>query len=132
VRMPEAVSRLMSTVLVIEDIADNARLASRVLSAHGFTVLHSSDALSGFHMAVDQHPDIILVDVGLPDNDGLTLVGWMRRVPELANIPIIAVTAWPREAIQTMIEAYGCDGYISKPISVGTFADQVAAFLPAG
>ncbi len=121
----------MPTVLVIEDIDDNARLVKRVLTAHGFSVLHTPDALSGFHVAVDQHPDIILVDVGLPDNDGLTMVSWMRRVPELADIPIIAVTAWPRDSIQQMIEAYGCDGYISKPISVATFAEQVAAFLAA-
>jgi len=119
----------MSTVLLIEDIDDNARLARRLLAARGFDVIHSADALSGYQAAVHRHPDIILVDLGLPDTDGLTLVSLIRRVPELATIPIVAVTAWPQEVAQIMIDAYGCDGYIGKPIRAREFADQVAAFL---
>lgn len=119
----------MPTVLVIEDIPDNAELARRVLTTHGFTVLQAADAESGLECAVSERPDVIVVDLGLPDADGQTLVGWMRRVPELAHTPIIACTAWPEETARRMVDAYGCDGYIRKPISVATFAQQVGAYL---
>jgi two-component system cell cycle response regulator DivK len=119
----------MPTVLVIEDIADNAELARRVLVARGFDVLQAADAETGLEMAINNRPDVIVVDLGLPDADGQTLVGWMRRVPELAHTPIVACTAWPEETARRMVTAYGCDGYIRKPISVATFAEQVGAYL---
>src|SRR5262245_2686540 len=119
----------MPTILVIEDIPDNAELARRVLTSRGYSVLQAPDAETGLQMAVENRPDLILVDLGLPDADGQTLVGWMRRVPELSRTPIIACTAWPEETARRMVEAYGCDGYIRKPIRVATFADEVGAFL---
>jgi two-component system cell cycle response regulator DivK len=119
----------MTTVLVVEDIPDNAELARRVLTARGYDVLHAPDAETGLQMAVNHRPDVILVDLGLPDADGQTLVGWMRRVPELTHTPIIACTAWPEETARRMVQAYGCDGYIRKPIRVATFAQEVEAYL---
>ncbi len=119
----------METVLLVEDVADNARLFERILRAYGFDVVRTEDAASGFRTAVAVHPDIILVDLGLPDVDGLTLVSWLRRVPELARTPIVALTAWPREIVKHLAEAYGCDGYISKPISATRFAHDVAEYL---
>lgn len=91
----------METVLLVEDVADNARLFERILRAYGFDVVRTEDAASGFRTAVAVHPDIILVDLGLPDVDGLTLVSWLRRVPELARTPIVALTAWPRRSSST-------------------------------
>lgn len=122
----------MPSVLVVEDNPDNAELARRVLSARGFEVRHALDAESGLEMAVDQPPDLILLDLGLPDADGQTLVTWMRRVPALAQVPIVACTAWPEETAQRMVTAYGCDGYIPKPINVTRFADQIAGYLSRG
>jgi len=119
----------MPKILVIEDNPDSAELEKRVLAAKGYEVLEAPDAETGLQLAVDQHPDVIVLDLGLPDADGQTLVGWMRRVPALAHIPIIACTAWPEETARKMVEAYGCDGYIRKPISVATFAEQIAAYL---
>ncbi|MBF8281425.1 MAG: hypothetical protein A2W37_11525 [Chloroflexi bacterium RBG_16_63_12] len=119
----------MPKILVIEDNPDSAELEKRVLAAKGYEVLEAPDAETGLQLAVDQHPDAIVLDLGLPDADGQTLVGWMRRVPALAHIPIIACTAWPEETARKMVEAYGCDGYIRKPISVATFAEQIAAYL---
>jgi len=120
----------MSGILVIDDNDDHIELVSRILSARGYTVLAATDGESGLQAAIDHQPDLILMDLGLPDVDGQTLVGWMRRVPELSHTPIIAVTAWPPETARKMAEAYGCDGYISKPIiRVTDFADQVAACL---
>jgi two-component system cell cycle response regulator DivK len=119
----------MPKILVIEDNPDSAELEKRVLAARGYEVLEAPDAETGLRLAVDQQPDAIVLDLGLPDADGQTLVGWMRRVPALAHTPIIACTAWPEETARKMVEAYGCDGYIRKPINVATFAEQIAAYL---
>jgi len=119
----------MPKILVIEDNPDSAELEKRVLAARGYEVLEAPDAETGLQLAIDQQPDAIVLDLGLPDADGQTLVGWMRRVPALAHTPIIACTAWPEETARKMVEAYGCDGYIRKPISVATFAEQIAAYL---
>lgn len=119
----------MPKILVIEDNPDSAELEKRVLAAKGFEVMEALDAETGLQLAIDQQPDAIVLDLGLPDADGQTLVGWMRRVPALAHTPIIACTAWPEETARKMVEAYGCDGYIRKPISVATFAEQITAYL---
>jgi two-component system cell cycle response regulator DivK len=119
----------MPKILVVEDHPDSAQLVQRVLTARGWQVLQAADAETGLQMAVDHRPDLILVDLGLPDADGQTLVGWIRRVPQLAHTPIVACTAWPEETARKMVEVYGCDGYIRKPISVGTFADQIATYI---
>ena len=116
-------------VLVIEDMPDNAELARKVLTARGYEVILAYDAESGLKTATEQHPDIILLDLGLPDYDGQTLAGWLRDEPTLTNTPIVAVTAWPPETARQMVVSYGCNGYISKPINVANFADQIAAFL---
>ncbi len=122
----------MPDILVVEDNPDNAELARRVLTARGFSVRHAPDAESGLQMALDQTPDLILLDLGLPDADGQTLVNWMRRLPTLAHTPIVACTAWPEETAQRMVAAYGCNGYIPKPINVARFADQIAGYLREG
>jgi len=120
----------MTTILVVEDLPDNAELADRVLSSQGYEVLKASDAETGFQLAVERQPDLILVDLGLPDVDGQTLVGWMRRMPEFAHTPILAWTAWPEETAAKMVQAYGCNGYIRKPLtSIPQFMAQIAAYL---
>jgi len=122
----------MPQVLVIEDNLDSARLFERVLTARGFEVRHAPDAETALQLALERRPDLILLDLGLPDADGQTLAGWLRRLPSLAHVPIVACTAWPEETARQMVSAYGCNGYIRKPINVTRFADQIAAFLPEG
>jgi two-component system cell cycle response regulator DivK len=119
----------MARVLLIEDIQDNADLIERVLSPHGYEVAHAPDGETGIEMAIALKPDIILLDLGLPDYDGQTVAVQLRRIPELAKTPIVAVTAWPEETARTMVEVYGCTGYISKPIKVATFAQQIGSYL---
>ena len=120
----------MTTILVVEDILDNAELAGRVLAAQGYEVLKAADAETGLQLAVERRPDLILVDMGLPDVDGQTLVSWMRRMPEFASTPILAWTAWPEETAVKMVKAYGCNGYIRKPLtSIPQFAAQIASYL---
>jgi two-component system cell cycle response regulator DivK len=77
-------------------------------------------------------PDLILLDMGLPDLDGQTVAGLIKGSTLLADIPLVAVTAWPQDVAADMAKAYGCDGYLSKPISARQFADQVTRFLKPG
>lgn len=119
----------ISKILVIEDNQQNALLIRRVLEAHHHQVIHVSEGEAGFKTAVEEIPDIILLDLGLPDLDGQTLVTLLKRVPELKDIPVVAVTAWPEDTARQMAEAYGCDGFISKPINTRIFPEQVASFM---
>src|SRR5574339_427076 len=102
----------MTKILIIEDIPDNAELVRRIMSARGYEVLHALDAESGLEMAIAARPNLILLDLGLPDHDGLTLAGWLRAEPSLSGVPIVACTAWPPETARQMAENYGCNGYI--------------------
>lgn len=120
----------MKTILLIEDIADTAELVEKALTAHGYRFLHAPDAETGLQMAREQRPDLILLDLGLPDYDGQTLAAWLRTDPELRKIPIIAFTAWPQETARQMVQSYGCDGYIPKPIvRVKDFIQQIETVL---
>jgi two-component system cell cycle response regulator DivK len=115
----------MHTILLIEDIQDNALLVQKILTSQGYEVLWAETAEQGLELASERHPEMILLDLGLPDIDGQTLVGYLRNVPELAKVPIIVVSAWPEETARTMVTAYGCDGYVSKPINVRYFIEVV-------
>jgi len=120
----------MTKILVVEDIPDNAELVRRILSARGYDVSQAVDAEAGLEMALADIPDLILLDLGLPDHDGLTLVGWLRAEPAFSQVPIIAYTAWPPETAKHMAETYGCNGFIGKPIgSVKEFAEKIESFL---
>jgi two-component system cell cycle response regulator DivK len=119
----------ISKILLIEDNQQNALLIKRVLQARKHQVIHTSEGEAGLAKAIEELPDVILIDLGLPDIDGQTLAGLMKRVPELEHVPLVAVTAWPEDTAREMALAYGCDGYISKPINTRTFADQIAAFI---
>lgn len=120
----------MTKILIVEDIPDNAELLRRIMSAHGYEVVHAMDAETGLEMAVATQPDLILLDLGLPDHDGLTLAGWLRAEPSLSEVPIVAHTAWPPDTARQMAETYGCNGFIAKPITaVKDFLDQIESFL---
>ena len=120
----------MTKILLIEDILDNAELVRRALSKSGYEIIHALDAESGLQMALAQHPDLILLDLGLPDYDGQTLAGWLRAESVLDSTPIVALTAWPEETAKQMVESYGCNGYICKPITrVADFVTQINSFL---
>lgn len=99
------------------------------MEAHHHDVIHVSEGEAGLATAIDEVPDLLLIDLGLPDIDGQTLVALIKRTSELKNVPVVAVTAWPEDAAREMAVAYGCDGFISKPINTRTFPDQIAGFL---
>lgn len=120
----------MPKILLIEDIADNASLVKRVLTSQGYDIVWAETAEAGLLEAQTCQPEMILLDLGLPDIDGQTLVGYLRDVPGLEEVPIIVVTAWPEETARVMVSAYACNGYVSKPIDVRKFLDIVNAYFP--
>lgn len=119
----------MKTILQIEDNRANQILIERVLEPHGYRLLHAADGETGIQMAIDEIPDLILVDMGLPDLDGQTVVTLLKQMPLLQGVPIVIITAWPADKAMEMAERYGCDGCITKPIDVKKFPQQVAAYL---
>jgi len=121
-------------IVVIEDNPHNARLAQKLLRRADppYEVHMAEDGESGYDMALETNPDLVLVDLGLPDLDGQTVVAMLRQQPEMASIPIIAFTAWPQETAHEMAAAYGCDGVITKPIDTRSFADRIREFLEMG
>ena len=122
----------MTKILVVEDIPDNAELVSKALSTTGYEIIHAPDAETGLQLALSNIPDLILLDLGLPDYDGQTLAGWLRAESVLDATPIVALTAWPEGTAKNMVESYGFQGYICKPIvKISKFIDQVNSFLKA-
>lgn len=120
----------MKKILLIEDIPDNVELVNRALSKTAYQVSYASDAESGLAMAIKLIPDLILLDLGLPDYDGQTLAGWLREESTLNKTKIVVLTAWPEETARQMVESYQCDGYISKPIlKINEFVSQIHSFL---
>ncbi len=83
----------------------------------------------GLQKALAVVPDLILLDMGLPDIDGQTVAGLIKGSSLLSNVPLVAVTAWPQDVAEEMARAYGCDGYFSKPIKAREFAGQVAKYF---
>jgi two-component system, cell cycle response regulator DivK len=120
----------MTKILLIEDIPDNVELVRKALSRTGYEILHAADAETGLAMALDQHPDLILLDLGLPDYDGQTLAGWLRADAALVETPIVVLTAWPEEAAKQVVKSYRCNGYIIKPIvKINEFITQVNSYI---
>jgi CheY-like chemotaxis protein len=119
----------MKTILLLEDDPYEARLVIRLMERQGYRVLHAPDGESGLRLALGDAPDIVLLDLGLPDLDGQTVAAFLKSIPSLAQVPLVAVTAWPPDTARQMAEAYGCNGYISKPISPREFPGQVASYL---
>ncbi len=116
-------------ILYIEDNPENRLLVRRILEAEGYNVVEAVDGPSGLDAAAASPPDLILLDINLPEMDGYELVGKLRQIPGLAKTPIIALTAYALRGDRERILAAGCDGYIQKPIDVDSLPVQVASFL---
>lgn len=119
----------MSLIVVIEDNPQSARMASKLLKHAGHTVVLAEDGESGLTTVFEEQPDLVLIDLGLPDIDGQTVIALIRQQETLATTPVIAFTAWPEGTAHSMAKAYGCDGVIIKPIDTRLFADQVNEYL---
>lgn len=121
-----------NTVLYIEDNFENRILVRRILMAEGYEVLEAESASQGLEIAQRQEPDLIVVDINMPELDGLTLTSLIKADPGLGRIPVVALTANVMRGDRERTLAAGCDGYIQKPIDVDTFAHQVAHYLQQG
>lgn len=108
----------MAKILYIEDIQDNITLVEKIITSRGHEFMSAENAETGLEMAFEGHPDLILLDLGLPDADGQTLSVWMRNDPALEKIPIIVLTAWPEEVVRHTVRAYKLDGYLCKPFTL--------------
>ena len=121
----------MPKILLIEDISDNAILVKKALGSQGYDVIWADTAEAGWNRPGCK-PALILLDLGLPDMDGQTLVSYLRKEPDLVDVPIIVVTAWPEETARRMVDAYGCDAFIGKPLDIRQFIQTVNRFLGQG
>jgi len=119
-------------VLVVDDSHVNLELARAVLEAGGFEVDTALDAARAREAVTRSLPDIVLMDIQLPDVDGLQLMTEFKADPRMHGIPIVAFTAYAMRGDEARFRAAGCDAYLSKPIEVATFAASVRALLAAG
>lgn len=118
-------------VLVVDDNPLNIELARAVLRADGFEVEVAADAAEAALHIRQFRPALVLMDVQMPDVDGLTLTRQIKADPATRDIVVLAFTAYAMKGDEAKLLQAGCDGYLSKPIDVGTFAAAVRARLPA-
>lgn len=119
----------MRTILIMEDDPHQSRLMERLLERAGYNILIEHSGEGGLQAAMVSEPDLILLDMGLPDLDGQTVAGLLKGSAVLSDIPVVVVTAWPEDTAAAIARAYSCDGYISKPIHAREFVNQVAAYF---
>ncbi len=115
-------------ILCVEDNPQNMRLVRKMLNSAGYEVIEAVDGTSGL-AAAHQMPDLILMDVNLPDIDGLEVTTRIKAIPELAHISVIALTANAMHGDRERCLAAGCDGYIAKPVAKGVLLSTVGEFL---
>lgn len=117
------------TVLIVEDNELNMKLFNDLLEAHGYRVLQTREGLSALDIAREHKPDLILMDIQLPEVSGIEVTKWLKEDDALRNIPVIAVTAFAMKGDEEKIREGGCEAYISKPISVASFLQTIDGFL---
>ena len=115
-------------ILIAEDNDKNLKLARDVLQYRGFRTLEAMTAAEGIKLAVEHQPDLVLMDIQLPDADGVSALQQLRAEAATRAIPVVAFTASVMEADRQRLDAAGFDGYLPKPIDVKTFPDQVEGF----
>jgi two-component system, cell cycle response regulator DivK len=124
---PEAATP--KTILVVEDNELNMKLFHDLLEAHGYNILQTRDGMEALKLARQHRPDLILMDIQLPEVSGLEVTKWIKEDDDLKAIPIIAVTAFAMKGDEEKIREGGCEAYIAKPISVTNFLKTVQQFL---
>jgi two-component system cell cycle response regulator DivK len=121
--------RVRKKVLIVEDNDLNMKLFNDLLVAHGYGTLQTKDGVEALALARQHHPDLILMDIQLPEVSGLQVTQWIKQDDDLRKIPIIAVTAFAMKGDAEKMRAGGCEAYIAKPISVTSFLQTVERFL---
>ena len=120
---------MTKTVLIVEDNELNMKLFHDLLEAQGYETLETREGLQALSLARRHRPDLILMDIQLPEISGLEVTKWLKEDDDLAKIPVIAVTAFAMKGDEERIREGGCEAYLSKPISVGLFLSTIRKFL---
>ncbi len=116
-------------VMIVEDNELNMKLFNDLLEAQGYETIQTSNGLEALDLARAHMPDLILMDIQLPEVSGLEITKWLKEDDHLARIPVIAVTAFAMKGDEERIRQGGCEAYISKPISVMKFIETVKSYL---
>ena len=120
---------MAKTILIVEDNELNMKLFHDLLDAHGYKTIQTRDGLEALDLARKHVPDLILMDIQLPEVSGLEVTKWLKEDAGLKAIPVIAVTAFAMKGDEEKIRQGGCEAYISKPISVMHFLETIRRFL---
>ncbi|MFM9943102.1 MAG: response regulator [Hyphomicrobiaceae bacterium] len=116
-------------VLIVEDNELNMKLFHDLLDAHGYGTIQTRSGMEALGLARTHRPDLILMDIQLPEVSGLEVTKWLKEDDDLRDIPVVAVTAFAMKGDEERIRRGGCEAYISKPISIGTFIATVRQFI---
>ena len=117
------------TVMIVEDNELNMKLFNDLLRANGYLTLPMRNGYEALDALKEHRPDLILMDIQLPEISGLEVTKWLKEDDELHKIPVIAVTAFAMKGDEERIRQGGCEAYLSKPISVGKFIETIRHFL---
>jgi two-component system cell cycle response regulator DivK len=120
---------MQKSILIVEDNELNMKLFSDLLEAHGYKTLQTRSGKEALELTRLHRPDLILMDIQLPEVSGLEVTQWIKRDAELRHIPVIAITAFAMKGDEERILAGGCEAYMSKPISILKFLETVRRFL---
>jgi two-component system, cell cycle response regulator DivK len=126
--LDQPVNLTAKTILVVEDNNQSRMLFRELLLAKGYSVLEAKTGMEGWQMARERHPEIILMDIQLPDVSGLEVTQWLKNDEALRGIPVVAVTILSADSDRKSFLSKGCDGHISKPISISQFLATVERF----
>lgn len=120
---------MSKTVLIVEDNELNMKLFHDLLEAQGYATLQTKDGREALKLAREHRPDLVLMDIQLPEVSGLEVTKWIKEDEDLREIPVIAVTAFAMKGDEEKIRQGGCEAYIAKPISVSEFLATVQKFI---
>jgi two-component system cell cycle response regulator DivK len=120
---------MAKTVLIVEDNELNMKLFHDLLEAHGYNTVQTRNGVEVMNLAREHRPDLILMDIQLPEVSGLEVTRWLKDDEELRTIPVIAITAFAMKGDEERIREGGCEAYLSKPISVAKFLETVRTYL---
>lgn len=120
---------LSKTILIVEDNELNMKLFNDLLESKGYKIIQTANGLNAVELAREHKPNLILMDIQLPEVSGLEVTKWLKADDELAHIPVIAVTAFAMKGDEEKILQGGCEAYISKPISVAKFLTTIQSFI---
>jgi len=116
-------------ILIVEDNELNMKLFNDLLQAHGYETIQTMDGRDVLDIVRAQMPDLIVMDIQLPEISGLEVTKMLKADDMLKAIPVIAVTAFAMKGDEEKIREGGCEGYLAKPISVPSFLETIASFL---